>query len=82
MWKFGPFTHNGGGQGCLPPAFLLPKLEGAEVSAVCDAAVPGAGARLEVSKASISYDVLIKTADGDSYALHLPRNKAEHDKSP
>ena len=28
MWKLGPFTHDGGGQGCLPPAFLLPKLEG------------------------------------------------------
>ena len=28
IWKTWPFTHDGGGQGCLPPAFPLPKLGG------------------------------------------------------
>jgi len=28
MWKTWRFTHDGGGQDGLPPAFLLPKLEG------------------------------------------------------
>ena len=28
MWKTWRFTHDGGGQDCLPPASLLPKLEG------------------------------------------------------
>ena len=53
----------------------------------CEEIMPGVSSMLEisaleVSKASVEADVLIKTPDGNSYVLHVPQNKKEHDVSP
>ena len=46
----------------------------------CEEIMPGVSSMLEisaleVSKASVEADVLIKTPDGNSYVLHVPQNK-------
>ena len=53
-----------------------------ELGLSCDTVVPGSAAMLEVSKASVSNDVLVKTKSGGSYTIHVPRNQKDHERSP
>ena len=57
------------------------EISSAEFIAACSILSADATSRLEVSKASQTHDVYVKT-DSGGYSIHVPQTKVEHSKSP